>query len=67
MSTQKTVFSAQCASHVEDGPSGYLAWHEWAEKKRGKQRQCPVCLRWFWRSGFGKGWDKAQRDAGREG
>jgi len=23
-----------------------------------EQRQCPVCLRWFFRGEFGKGWGK---------
>lgn len=29
-------------------PTGYLAWHEWAEQasKTHKQERCPVCNRW---------------------
>lgn len=29
-------------------PSGYLAWHEWAEKmsKTHKQKRCPTCGLW---------------------
>lgn len=33
---------------LPDEPSGYLAWHEWAEKKSEThvQRQCPKCRLW---------------------
>ena len=33
-------------------PGGYVAWHEWAEKKNRTHRQerCPGCGRWtVWR------------------
>jgi hypothetical protein len=34
--------------YLRDEPSGYLAWHEWAEKKAKthEQRQCPKCGLW---------------------
>lgn len=30
------------------GPSGYLAWHEWAEEmaKTHTQKRCPGCKLW---------------------
>lgn len=30
------------------GPAGYLAWHEWAERMSGThtQRRCPSCRLW---------------------
>lgn len=37
---------------VRGEPSGYLAWHEWAERKdrTHEQTQCPKCGLWvFWR------------------
>lgn len=40
-----------CASHTPC-PSGYLAWHEWAEKKarRHRQERCDECGLWaIWR------------------
>lgn len=29
----------------DDGPRGYIAWHEWAAEKRKthRQKRCPVC------------------------
>lgn len=35
------------AKHTSD-PPGYLAWHEWAEKKAKThdQHQCPTCGFW---------------------
>lgn len=29
-------------------PTGYLTWHEWADKKAKthKQKRCPVCHLW---------------------
>lgn len=34
----------ECRNHT-DAPSGYLAWHEWAEKKARTHDQfrCPGC------------------------
>jgi hypothetical protein len=31
--------------HVKGEPSGYIAWHEWAERKAKTHRQerCPGC------------------------
>ena len=41
---------AEC-KHTE-GPAGYVAWHEWAERmsKRYVQERCPKCGLWkIWR------------------
>ena len=35
----------------------YHSEHQKAAKGL-EQRQCPVCLRWFFRGEFGKGWGK---------
>ena len=38
--------------YLKSEPSGYLAWHEWAEKRsrRYEQEQCPDCGLWvIWR------------------
>ena len=46
---------AECpnaAQHCE-GPTGYLNWHAWAERKHRTHRQerCPGCGLWkLWRS-----------------
>ncbi len=34
--------------YLPDEPSGYLAWHAWAEQKAKthRQRQCPECSLW---------------------
>lgn len=38
----------RCGAHEHTGPSGYLAWHDWAEEKSRtyKQIKCPGCGRW---------------------
>lgn len=47
---------SQSKLHAKDAPEGYLAWHEWAEKKAKThdQSQCPGCGRW-------KVWTKRSR------
>lgn len=39
--------SADCpdVKHHTKAPEGYIAWHEWAEKKSKthKQERCPTC------------------------
>lgn len=43
--------SERACKHTPE-PSGYVAWHEWAEKKAKThvQQQCPVCGLWkIWR------------------
>ena len=39
-------------------PSGYVAWHEWAEKKSRthEQHRCPVCDGWaIWKKRVAEG------------
>lgn len=48
------VSSSACVRHKTNN-MGYLQWHDWAEKKikRGaKQKQCPKCGRWYFRSEY---------------
>lgn len=45
------IACADVAKHTQQ-PLGYLAWHEWAEKKARThdQHQCPTCGLWtIWR------------------
>lgn len=37
-----------CPGEHTPQPTGYLAWHHWAEKKAKThvQRKCPVCGLW---------------------
>ena len=48
------VSGSACSRHKTNNMS-YLQWHEWAENKikRGaKQKQCPKCGRWYFRSEY---------------
>lgn len=48
------VSGSACLRHKTKN-MGYLQWHDWAEKKikRGeKQKQCPKCGRWYFRSEY---------------
>jgi len=40
----------KCKSH-KDIKSGYMEWMGWSDgqmKKGARQKQCPICKRWFW-------------------
>lgn len=47
----------QPCAHHKPIPIGYHEDHPKAEKGL-EQRQCPTCLRWYFRGEFGKGWAK---------
>ena len=45
----------QCSFH-KPKELGYIQWHIWSEeqqKKGRKQKQCPVCKKWFYNCEFG--------------
>jgi hypothetical protein len=51
----KPVLSAMPCKRHKPKKLGYVAWHEWAEKKykQGKeQKQCDKCGRWYFKSEF---------------
>jgi hypothetical protein len=55
---------APCPSHKFRN-LGYVATSADADRRIAngeRQRRCPVCLRWIWRSEFGPGWKKALPD-----
>ncbi len=45
MADSDVVCSDAAKFHAPDEPTGYLAWHEWAEQKAKTHRQskCPTC------------------------
>jgi hypothetical protein len=48
------VIGSACSRHKPKQLT-YLQWHDWAENKtkRGaKQKQCPKCGRWYFRSEY---------------
>lgn len=46
--TQAAEPCATCKKRQAREPQGYVAWHEWAEKKSKThdQEQCPLCGLW---------------------
>jgi acyl carrier protein phosphodiesterase len=64
MGSRGTDPGAPCPSHKFRN-LGYVATSEDADRRVAngeRQRRCPVCLRWIWRSEFGPGWEQALPD-----
>lgn len=53
-SIPKMMNTGACLKHKSNNMR-YLQWHEWAEMKikhGAKQKQCPKCGRWFFKSEY---------------
>jgi len=46
------VNGSACSHNPMNEKLGYIAWHEWADRKTRqghKQKQCPICGKWYFK------------------